>query len=322
MNRREFLQLNAFIAAAPRVGIEADRQMSPARNIQTPGQSTHEELVSVVTEDGLVMSGLLVTPEGPRVHPVAIIWIHGAGENFYFPSYPNIARATALQGHAFITANTRMHDIGCVVSYRPNFPNRRGGSYWGFASKQPIDIAAWVEFASLRGYRRVVIVGHSAGGPAVRRYQVERNDPRVIGIVMASVGLGPAPPRADPSVLKLASQMVADGRGQELLSNPRISAATYVDYSQTPVDIWDFYGTETSTSNPAIGRLRCPLLVWFGSTDVGNAGDLERLKALLARHGGPSRVDTQVIEGADHNYTGRESEIARILTAWTKRLSP
>ena len=214
-----------------------------------------------------------------------------------------------------------MHDIGCVVSYRPDFPNRRGGSYWGLASKQSIDIAAWVEVASLRGYRRVVIVGHSAGGPAVRRYQVERNDPRVIGIVMASVGLGPAPPRADPTVLKVASQMVADGRGQELLANPRISAATYVDYAQAPVDIWDFYGRETSTSNPAIGRLRCPLLVWFGSTDVGNAADLERLKALIARHGGPSRVDMQVIEGADHNYTGHEPQIARILTAWIKRLS-
>jgi hypothetical protein len=48
---------------------------------------------------------------------------------------------------------------------------------------------------------------------------------------------------------------------------------------------------------------------------------LERLKALIARHGMPARVDMQVIEGADYNYTDHESEIAKILTAWTKRLS-
>ena len=98
MNRREFLQLNSFMAAAPRVVIEADRQASAGGSIQTLGRSTHEELVTVETEDGLVMSGLLVTPEGPHVNPAAIIWIHGAGENFLLPKLPEYSSRRSLAG--------------------------------------------------------------------------------------------------------------------------------------------------------------------------------------------------------------------------------
>jgi hypothetical protein len=133
--RREFLQSSALIAL---VAPEADRleTQNPARPTNKP---TREELVSVRTEDGLVMTGLQVTPDRPASRPLAVIWIHGAGANFYLPSYVNIARATASLGYLFITANTRMHDIGSVLAYQP--AQVRGGTYWGLPSKEPLDIA-------------------------------------------------------------------------------------------------------------------------------------------------------------------------------------
>jgi pimeloyl-ACP methyl ester carboxylesterase len=321
MNRRQFLQSSVLAVAAPAALRE---QTSSGGSSQPRTRSTREELVTAPTEDGLVMTGLLVTPDAVTVRPIAVIWIHGASENFYLPNYVNIARATARRGFPFISANTRMHGIGSVLSYRRDLTNRRGGSYWGLPSKQPIDIAAWLDFASTRGYRQVVIVGHSAGGPAVRRYLVERNDSRVRGIVMASVGLGPAPPRTNPDpLLETARQMVVDGRGQDFLPNLRLSAATYVDYAETPVEIWDFYGTLASTSNPAIRRVRVPLLAWFGSreTDIGTAADLERLKTLVVKHGeGPPHLDTQLIRDADHIYEGQEEQVATILADWINSL--
>jgi hypothetical protein len=45
-----------------------------------------------------------------------VIWIHGACATFYFPSYIEIARATASLGYSFITGNTRMHDIGALLA--------------------------------------------------------------------------------------------------------------------------------------------------------------------------------------------------------------
>jgi hypothetical protein len=142
---------------------------------------------------------------------------------------------------------------------------------------------------------------------------------------MASVGLGPAPPREVPASprLKTASEMVAGGRGQDFLPDLRLSAATFLDYARIPDEVWDFYGTRTSTSNPAIIRIRCPLFAWFGSNEpeIGTAADLDRLKALVARHTeGPSRIDTRIVEGADHLYVGQEAQIAKILTSWIDHL--
>lgn len=238
------------------------------------------------------------------------------------PSYVKIARATASEGYTVITVNTRMHDIGSVLAYRSEGAVR-GGSYWGLPSKTPLDIAAWVAYARSRGYPQVVLVGHSAGGPAVLRYQAERREPRVIGLAMASVAVGPSPPRPDAVALKTALDMIASGRGNDFLPNLRLSAATFVDYAQTPSDMWDFYGTNPSTKNPAITHVRAPLLAWFGSreTNIGTAADLERIRTLIARHQqGPIRVDTQIIEGADHLYTGHEAQVASILGTWIRQL--
>jgi len=314
--RREFLRSSAVIALVP-LGTGRSESQNPATSTNKP---TREELVSVRTEDGLVMTGLQVAPERPSSRPLAVIWIHGAGANFYLPSYVAIARATASLGYPFITANTRMHDIGSTLAYQPE--QIRGGTYWGLPSREPLDVAAWVAYASDRGYQEVVLVGHSAGGPAVRRYVAERGDSRVVGLVMASVGVDPSQAGVeDPERLKTAREMVAGGRRQDFLPNLRISAATYVDYADTPPEMRDFYGAKTP--NPAITRVRCPLLAWFGSgePDIGSATDLERLRVLIGRHPqGPARVDTRIVEGADHLYIGQEAQVARILTDWIARL--
>jgi pimeloyl-ACP methyl ester carboxylesterase len=313
--RREFFESSALIAlGTPSSRLEAQ---NPAGSTT---QRTREELVTVRTQDGLVMTGLQVTPERQPSRRLAVIWIHGAGTNFYLPSYVAIARATASLGYPFITGNTRMHDIGSVLTYQP--AQLRGGSYWGLPSKEPLDIAAWVAHASVRGYREVVLVGHSAGGPAARGYLAQREDARVVGFVMASVGVDPSQAGVeDPERLKIARDMVANGRPADFLPNLRLSAATYVDYADTPPEMRDFYGAKTQ--NPAITRIRCPLLAWFGSKepDIGTAADLQRLRELIGRHPqGPARVDTRIVEGADHFYAGQESQVAKMLVDWITRL--
>ena len=312
--RREFLGSSALIALGTPAGFEAQ---NPAGSTNQPAR---EELVTVRTEDGLVMTGLQVTPARPRSRRLAVIWIHGAGTNFYLPSYVAIARATASLGYPFITGNTRMHDIGSVLTYQP--AQLRGGSYWGLPSEEPLDIAAWVAHASARGYQEVVLVGHSAGGPAARGYLAQRDDARVVGLVMASVGVDPSQAGTeDPERLKTAREMVASGRLGDFLPNLRLSAATYVDYADTPPEMRDFYGAKTP--NPAITRIRCPLLAWFGSRepDIGTAADLQRLRELIGRHPqGPARVDTRIVEGADHFYAGQETQIAKVLVDWITQL--
>ena len=42
---------------------------------------------------------------------------------------------------------------------------------------------------------------------------------------------------------------------------------------------------------------------------------------MIGRHPqGPARVDTRIVEGADHFYAGQETQIAKILVDWITRL--
>jgi pimeloyl-ACP methyl ester carboxylesterase len=294
---------------------------------ETAGKFT-EELVSVQSEDGITNGGAIFVPPEGSARPFAVLWIHGWGVNFYYPTYVKIGRALAGHGYACITANTRMHDIGTIAGWRGG-KRIRGGGYWGLPGEEMQDLAAWIDFATARGFKGVVLAGHSAGSTAVRTYQAEKQDHRVVGIVYASGGIRPVTRPPDPELLAQARRLVADGRGEDLLRIPNrpfpafVSAATYLDLARMAPELKDFFGVQTP--KPAITRIRCPILAWFGTRepDIGTAADLELLKSSVERQeSGPGRVDTVMIQNATHMYTGEEEQVAQTIARWADTLAP
>jgi len=287
---------------------------------QSPRTVT-EALVQARAEDGILNSGAMFSPANGSAKPIAVIWVHGNGVNFYSPTYLTIARELAMRGLTTITVNTRMHDLGNVAGYHGE-TRIRGGSYWGATSEQVRDLAGWIDFAKQRGFNRVVLVGHSAGATAVQLYQAQRQDDRVAGLVLASGRFRPGTAPVDSARLKEAARLVAEGRGEEVpqipnASRPSVtSAATLLDLANMGVMLTDFYGVEAA--NPPVTRIRCPILAWFGTKgDVGTAADLELLTSTLKRHsGGPSQVTTALIQNADHMYGGEEAQVAQTLVKW------
>jgi pimeloyl-ACP methyl ester carboxylesterase len=278
-----------------------------------------EEIVYVRTDDDIVDAGVMLSPKKENMKPVAVILLHGWGVNFYSPSYINIGRAMAARGYTCIIGNTRMHDIGNVERYEWG-KRIRGGGYWGTASDEVRDIAAWVDLAESKGFKKVILVGHSAGWSAVRMYQAEEQDERVIGMVSASGGIMPAVP--DTTLFREASSILADGDGEELIKIPGrsfpsyISAATYIDYTRFAPEQNDFFGFKIST--PAITKVTCPILIFFGTDgDVGNEAELESLKLCLKKQPNlKSKIVTTMIKNADHMYKGEEEQVAETITAW------
>jgi hypothetical protein len=95
-----------------------------------------------------------------------------------------------------------------------------------------------------------------------------------------------------------------------------------LDMANTPPEIKDFFGVQTTTTNPAVTRIHCPLLAFYGTSgDVGGAKELELLKSCIGRHSsGPSRVDTTMIQHADHMYAGEEGQVAETIAQWADTL--
>jgi hypothetical protein len=123
---------------------------------------------------------------------------------------------------------------------------------------------------------------------------------------------------------------MAQGEGEALVRLPKrsspsyISAATFMDMANTPPEFKDFFGVQPTTTNPAVTRIRCPLLVFYGTWgDVGGAKELELLKFCVGRQAtGPSRVDTAMIQHADHMYAGEEAQVAQTIAKWADGLLP
>lgn len=268
---------------------------------------------------------MLFMPARDQAKPIAVIWIHGWGVNFYYPTYVQIGRALARRGYAALTVNTRMHDIGNVEAWRGE-KRIRGGGYWGVPSEQVRDLKAWIDYAEAKGFKKVILIGHSDGWPAVRRYQAETQDPRVAGLVLASAPVDSGPRPTDPDELAQANKMLAEGRPEDLVRIPKrsspsfISAATYMDILNTPPELWDFLGVRTP--NPAVARIQCLLLAFFGTDgDVGGQEDLDLLKSSIRRQKtGPSRVDTVLIKGAGHMYAKEEEQVAEVIARWADSL--
>ena len=286
-----------------------------------------EQLVYVRATDDIVNGGVLFTSSKTSGKPVAVIWIHGWGANFYSPTYAMIGRALAARGLTTLSGNTRMHDLGNVAGHRDGKRIRAGG-YWGVASEEVRDLAAWIDFAEEQGFKQVVLVGHSAGWAAVRSYQAETQDSRVVGVVLASGAIRAEIRAPDPDQFEEAKRLMAAGEGDALMRDPKrsfpsyISAATFLDIENTPPEYEDFFGVHKQTSSPGVTRIRCPLLAFFGTRgDVGNEEDLELLKSSIQRQpSGPRKVDTVMIPNADHMYTGEEAQVAQTIAAWMDRI--
>ena len=176
----------------------------------------------------------------------------------------------------------------------------------------------------------MVLVGHSAGWAAVTQYQADRQDRRVVGVVVASGSVHPGTGPTDPDQIAQATRMMAEGRPDDLVRDPKrsfpsfISAATMLDIVNSPPELKDFFGTRTETRNPGVTRIRCPLLAFYGTKgDVGDAAELELLKSSIQRQSsGPSRVNTVMIKNADHMYAGEEGQVAETIAEWAATLGP
>ncbi len=281
------------------------------------------ELVCARTQDGVLHSGAFFRPERQSRPVVAVLWVHGAARNFYYPSYLRIGSAVAARGHAFASGNTRGHDVGAVIRWDEAL-NRPvlGGAAWERFDEGALDIAAWIDRLSDLGYSRVVLVGHSMGGWRVAHYQATQADARVRGLVIASTPLLPPDPllRHPPELLDLAQRMIIDGRDDDLLPPERLghhqSAASVLRLRELDLDL---YGMRSGKA--LLGHVACPVLAWFGTAadeaSIGSVADLER-----ARRAIPASVpfEIQEIEGANHMYNGHEEEVARVLAEWVSGL--
>jgi pimeloyl-ACP methyl ester carboxylesterase len=186
------------------------------------------------------------------------------------------------------------------------------------------DVNAWLELLRERGFRRVLLVGHSLGAIKAVYTQAHEPHPLVAGVLAMS------PPRLSHraflqsrdsgvyfAALSQAEQLVAEGRGDELFLAKfpfplMITGAGYIDK----------YGPgERYNITRFVHQLRVPALFTYGSTEVAEgggpfAGVPETLQKVKCE---TSTLDVGVVSGGDHFYVGVFDGLAEEIEDWLQQ---
>lgn len=283
------------------------------------------------TGDGLELQGLLVEPQSRTGR--AVVHVHGWDGNCYENRFiDHAARAATAAGYGFFAFNNRGHDYIADI-LRPGTGDylQLGGMYERLADCIP-DIGAALDFVARRGYRQVILQGHSHGAIKAAHYCVTRVDRRVRGLVLLSpsddLGWGrKLMGRRFDAARRAAGRLLKAGRGRELLPAAMfpypVSAGTFLD-AFGPDSIAAMFNVSRTERRefPELGRIEVPVLAAAGTVDEAFVGPAaEYLAAIRKRLANAPAVTTAVISGAPHNYLGKEAQLAAVLRRWLVRQS-
>jgi hypothetical protein len=75
---------------------------------------------------------------------------------------------------------------------------------------------------------------------------------------------------------------------------------------------------ESTSDKPAtIAEVTCPMLALYGTLERSGQ---EMLQTIRARATGTGSVETQLVDGADHVYSGEEERVAQVISEWIAAL--
>lgn len=265
----------------------------------------------------------------------AVIHVHGKSGNGYENHFLDTLRERYSElGVSFFTFDNRGRGIesyfpqeGAINAWGEG--TKRGGSCYELFDESAFDIQGAIDFVKGQGKTRLVLQGHSLGGPKVINYLLHQPDATVTSAILLAPtdmsGWAAKDPEHEAN-LRRAHDLLAAGQGEKILGarvgldKDEISAQAYVGMYEagTPVDI---YGEREG--GPLLGRVALRTLIVYGSQDIGITEIDGTIDHWLERTGRFINGNTQVktINGASHSFRGYEDQLVGILSSFVQEVA-
>lgn len=283
------------------------------------------EFVRFDASDGVELQGWLSNAGGD----LTVIHMHGmSGNGYEHPFLDNMHETYVKNGISFFSIDTRGHGI---ISY---FRQKDGSDLWGEGTKlggscyeifdeSMHDIRGAIEYLATLGKTKFILQGHSLGGSKVVNYLKSTNDERVAGAILLAptdmvAWANTEPKNAD--YIEKAQKSVTDGMPEALVGaqcwkdETPLSAQTYLSIckADTPVDIY---------RNEVLGVIDTPMTIIYGTDDIGITNVDGTIDKWIERFDDVKNANTnvEIIEGAQHSFSGYEKQLTEISTNFVKR---
>ena len=318
--------LSRNLHLTPFSGLVLALLFATAAHAYLPPKGVEVELVEVPA-DGKTLQGAMFQPDAKRFAKpsVGVVLVHGV-ESYWYQGPPMfLGGGLAHRGYAALAYN----GAHSGESFRT--------SEFETAVKE---VGAAVTYMKGRGYRTIVVMGHSLGTPIVQHYQGSEPDAAVSAIALYGPHINiPAITRDSllgPELYEKfraeCRELVAKGRGSDIKLLPYredrfiiTSAKTFLSYRDTE--------TSKAAVEGAIRRIRVPMLIVYDPADnIQGKGGLTKRETLAGQIKASAiaspRADVLVIPSRPgssplqaHNFVGNEDLVAEKTAQWLKSLA-
>lgn len=281
-----------------------------------------QEFVRINSIDNIEQPGILYTPnEG--TNKIAI-HIHGLNGNFYENRFIDIlADSYTNKNYAFLTFNNR--GTGFITELLKG--NDFITIWWCLERFKDciLDIDGVMNWAKSKGYKEIILEGHSYGCNKILYYYDHKKDDIIKQIVLLA-------PCDIPSECKkflseeeynkaseVATKLVKENKENELMDFPvvvngKIAAGTYYnDFLPNGENDFIKYVDGESAKSKVLNNINIPTLIIFGDEDeCVLTQPIDVVKGYLENNINDCNI--QIINGANHLYTEKYEELANIIS--------
>lgn len=293
------------------------------------------KFIEFETSDGLTLPGLLYEVKGSKK---AVIYLHGNGSSSVFydeKEHRDLPEALAKKGITFLKFNNRGANVIKKLDVKKGAEVERKPFGMAFEKiKECVpDIDGAVSFLRKLGYNEFYLAGASTGANKICVY--DHFKPKNVfakyvlicggddtGIYYSMLG-----DKKFFKLLKMSKAKIDKGQGEELskdliFSTEIFSYQGFYDIANPDGDynIFPFLEAfrKAKISKKPLFRYykstRKPSLVIYGENDEYTWGDIKRVVETLKKY--QPDFEYKVIKGADHKFTGKQSELANLIANW------
>lgn len=280
-----------------------------------------QELVRINSIDEIEQPGILYTPNENT--DKMVIHVHGLNGNFYENRFLDIlAKSYTDKNYAFLTFNNRGRDFITELIKGNDF-TIIGGSLERFKDCI-LDIDGVVNWVKEKGYKEIILEGHSYGCNKVLYYYNHRKDDSIKKIVLLAPCDIPSEGKKFLSeeeynkAKEESTRLVQENKENELIdfsvmANGKIAAGTYFnDFLPNGENDFIRYVDGINGKSEVLNSVDIPVLVIFGNVDeCVLTQPIDVVKEYLKNN--LSNCNIQIIDGADHSYTGRYEELGKVI---------
>lgn len=280
-----------------------------------------QELVRINSIDNIEQPGILYSPNNDTNK--IVIHVHGLNGNFYENRFiDTLAKSYTDNNYAFLTFNNRGRDFITELLKGNDF-TIIGGSLERFKDCI-LDIDGIVNWTKNKGYNEIILEGHSYGCNKVLYYYNHKKSDSIKKIVLLAPCDIPSEGKKFLSKEEYektksdSTRLVQEGKESVLIdfpvmANGKIAAGTYY-YDFLPGGENDFirYVDGANGKSEILNSIDIPTLIIFGDVDeCVLTQPIEIVKEYLTNNINDCNI--QIIEGADHLYSGRYEDLGKVI---------